>query len=109
MIASSLRGDPDLAAKYDLTTLLYTSVYISEVTRKNSPRLFDPEAVIAVKCYNLALTELFSYLQTRKLHNASGFELTAAGGQKIYFAQPLFQMPVKSPDSCSVPTTVRKI
>lgn len=96
MIASSLRGDPDLAAKYDLTTLLYTSVYISEITRKNSPRLFDPEAVIAVKCYNLALTELFSYLQTRKLHNASGFELTAAGGQKVYFAQPLFQMPVNA-------------
>jgi pimeloyl-ACP methyl ester carboxylesterase len=96
MIAASMRKSPDIAARYDLTTLLYTSLYITEVTEKNSPRLFAPEAVIAVKCYNQALTELFSYLQTRKLHTASGFELTAAGGQKIHFSAPIFKMPVKS-------------
>ena len=45
MIAASMRKSPDIAARYDLTTLLYTSLYITEVTEKNSPRLFAPEAV----------------------------------------------------------------
>ena len=94
MIASKMHDDPDLAAKYNLTTLLYTSIYIRQVTEKKSTRLFDPEAIITVKCHNLALAELFSYLYSRDLHSASGFELSAAGGEKIYFNAPLFKMPV---------------
>lgn len=96
MIASSMRNDPDQAIKYDLTTLLYTTLYIRQLIEKNAPKLFDPEVIIAVKCYNLALTELFAYLQDRQLHCSGGFELAAAGGQKIHFAKPVFKLPVKA-------------
>lgn len=96
MIAASLRNTPDEAVKYDLTTLINTSIYFDMVIKKNAPKLFDPEAIIAVKCYNQALTELFAYLRQRELHSASGFELTAAGGQNIHFTEPEFQMPVKA-------------
>lgn len=94
MIASTMKDSPDQAVKYNLTTLLYTSRYIRQVTEKNSTRLFDPEAIITVRCHNLALAELFSYLYHRNLHCASGFELSTAGGEKLHFNTPLFKMPV---------------
>ena len=96
MLASSMRSDPDAAAKYDLTTLLYTQEYFKHIIRNPSNRLFDPEVIIAVKCYNRALTELFAYLRERGLHTAGTFELTAAGGQVMHFDQPGFDLPVSA-------------
>ncbi len=94
LIASTMHNDPDQAVKYNLTTLIYTSTYIRQITEKKSPRLFDPDVIISVRCHNLALAGLFSYLYNRNLHCASGFELSAAGGEKIYFTAPFFKIPV---------------
>ena len=94
-LADQLRSTPDTAVSYDLTTLLYTQKYFRHITAHNSTMLFNPEAIIAVKCYNLALTELFSYLKERQLYAAGAFELTAAGGQIVQFDLPEFSLPVK--------------
>ncbi|MBE6355717.1 MAG: hypothetical protein E7058_01230 [Lentisphaerae bacterium] len=93
-LAAKLRSTPDIAVRYDLTSLLYAQKYFRNAIDKKTTVLFDPEAIIAVKCYNLALTELFSYLKERNLHTAGAFELTAAGGQIIQFTLPDFFLPV---------------
>lgn len=97
MIANSMRHDPEKAISYNLTTLIYTQKYFQFAISHQSSMLFDPEVIIAVKCYNSALTDLFSYLCERKLHTAGTFELTAAGGQIINFTLPKFSLPV-APD-----------
>ena len=94
MIADKMRDDPDRAVSYDLTTLIYTNKYFREILKKNTSRLCDPEMIIAIRCYNLALTQLFAYLQERNLHNNGGFELLAAGGQVMSFTMPEFKLPV---------------
>jgi len=95
LLAARMQDDPDTAIKYNLTTLIYTQKYFQYAIDNRSSLLFDPEAIVAVRCYNLALTELFSYLKQRNMHRAGAFELTAAGGQKIHFELPKFSLPVK--------------
>lgn len=94
VIAGQMRNDPDTAVRYDLTTIIYTNLYFQDMLSGKSSLLFDPEIIVAVKCYNLALTELFAYLRERNLHCAGGFELSAAGGQSIYFVMPKYSLPV---------------
>ncbi|MBE6376232.1 MAG: hypothetical protein E7043_03115 [Lentisphaerae bacterium] len=94
MLASGLRKKPDMAVRYDLTTLIYTQKYFQSSITGQSNLLFNPESIIAVKCYNQALTELFAYFKSRALHTAGTFELTAAGGQVIRFELPKFSLPV---------------
>lgn len=94
MIASRLQEEPEKAISYHLTTLIYTQNFFQYAISHHSALLFDPEVIIAVKCYNSALTELFSYLCERNLHTAGAFELTAAGGQTISFSLPKFNLPV---------------
>lgn len=93
--AEKHRDDADLAIRYELTALIYTHKYLAYGINNRSGLLFDPEVIVAVKCYNLALTNLFSYLKERKLHETGTYELTAAGGQKIHFQLPDCQLPVK--------------
>ena len=94
MLAAKLRKDPDMAVRYDLTTLIYTQKYFQKLLDMQSNVLFNPEAIIAVKCYNQALTELFAYFKSRQLHTSGAFELTAAGGQEVRFDLPKFSLPV---------------
>ncbi|MBE6358601.1 MAG: hypothetical protein E7057_05065 [Lentisphaerae bacterium] len=95
LLAAHYRDTPETAVRYDLTTLLYVQKYLEELLKNRSSKLFDPEAIVAVKCYNLALTNLFSFLQQRSLHTHGTFELTASGGQVIHFAKPAYSLPVK--------------
>ena len=95
ILAAKLQDDPDRAIRFNLTTLIYTQKYFQYAIANRSSLLFDPEAIIAVRCYNLALTELFSYLRERNLHRSGSFELSAAGGQKLLFERPRFTLPVK--------------
>ena len=95
LLAARLQDDPDNAIKYHLTTLIHTQKYFQYIIDNHSPLLFNPEAIVAVRCYNMALTELFAYLRQQDLHRAGAFELTAAGGQKLHFELPKFSLPVK--------------
>lgn len=88
--------EPDKAVRYHLSVLLHAQEFLESVINNPGADLFDPDIPVAIKAYNLALTELFSYLRARKLHSANGFELTAAGGQLIRFSSPGYNLPVKS-------------
>jgi len=95
ILAEHFRNDPDKAVKYHLSALIHAQNYIAEVISSDSNNLFDPDINVAVRAYNMALTELFSYLKQRKLHTASTFALMDAGGNTINFVEPKFALPVK--------------
>ncbi len=94
-LANRVRDDADAAMRYNLTSLIYAQKYLAHAVANRSGSLFDPEVIVAVKCYNLALTNLFAYLCERNLHTTGTFELTASGGQIISFQMPVNRLPVE--------------
>ncbi|MBQ9803462.1 MAG: alpha/beta hydrolase [Lentisphaeria bacterium] len=95
ILAEQYRHEPDKAVKYYLTALIHAQDYIAGVISDSANDLFDPDIQVAVRSYNMALTELFSYLKKRELHTASSFALTAAGGHSVNFTAPEFSLPVQ--------------
>lgn len=96
LLGKKFNGQPDKAARFHLSVLIHSQNFLEYVINNPGSDLFDPDIPVAIRAYNLALTELFSYLRNRKLHSASGFELIAAGGQLIRFAPPEYKLPVQA-------------
>ena len=87
------QNDPEQAARYYLSAVLYSYAYISKLDRVESA--YNPARLGMIRVYNLALTELLSYLSHKKLAVRSGFELRAAAGQVVFFEVPDFRLQVK--------------
>ncbi len=94
LLGEKFRNHPDKAVRYHLTVLIHTQDFLEHIVNNPGADLFDPDIQVAIRAYNLALTELFSYLQSRNLNTASSFELNAAGGQVIRFAPVEYKLPV---------------
>jgi len=91
--AKKYSNNPDRAAAFHLTTLLYCNTgLLNSVTGK--AHLLNPELQMTARNYNYALTKLFVYLSNKKILRKSGFALTAACGEKIMFSAPYFQLPL---------------
>ncbi len=95
LIAEKKIDVPDCAVGYYLTVLIHTQNYLTDMINTQGSDFFNPDIQVAIRAYNIALAELFTYLQERKLHTSNSFELTAAGGQLVRFAAPQYKLPVK--------------
>ena len=85
-------SDPDTAARYYLSAVLYSYNYLIKLDKVES--VYNPSRLVMLRVYNLALTELFSYLDSKKIGAGSGYELTAAAGQTVFFKKPDFRLKV---------------
>ena len=85
-------SDPDVAVRYYLSAVLYSYNYLVNLDKLES--VYHPSRLGMLRVYNLALTELFLYLENKHIERSSGFELTAAGGQTIFFNKPDFRLNV---------------
>ena len=87
-------SDADTAARYYLSALLYSYAYLTRLDQVQS--IYQPSRLRMMRIYNLALTELFSYLCRKKLDRSGGFELTAAAGQTVFFSVPECRLGVEA-------------
>ncbi len=87
------RSDPDTAARYYLSAALYSYGYLAALDRPDLEP-YNAERLLMMRIYNLATTELFDYLHRRGLHLKSSFSLNAAGGQRVNFQSPEFELPL---------------
>lgn len=87
------RKDPDTAIRYHLSAALYSYGYLAALDRPDL-KPYNAERLQMMRIYNLATTELFDYLHRRGLHLKSSFSLSAAGGQRVNFLAPQFELPL---------------
>jgi pimeloyl-ACP methyl ester carboxylesterase len=85
-------SDADTAARYYLSAVLYSYNYLIRLDKLESA--YSPARLGMIRIYNLALTELFSYLCSKKIERNGGFELSAAAGQVVFFQKPEFRLGV---------------
>ena len=85
-------SDGDTAARYYLSAVLYSYNYLINLDKVES--VYQPARLGMIRIYNLALTELFSYLCSKNIECSGGFELTAAAGQTVFFQKPDFRLGV---------------
>ena len=82
--------DPDTAVRYHLAAALYSYAYLL-VLDDPGAHPYNADRIVVMRIYNLALTEIFDYLQKRSMWNSCGFSLMAAGGMQVAFEAPEFE------------------
>ena len=85
-IGQRYKSQPDIAARYHLSALLYSYCYLA--LEDPAEQKYNPNIVLMLRIYNCSLTELFCYLKDKSLLNKSNYELATASGQKITFKKP---------------------
>lgn len=86
----------DKAVSGYLSAVQYCQQYLGSFDRPmENP--YSPVRLRMVRLSNLAQTELFVYLRSRRLLARSGFHLTTLTGRPVQFQTPDFRLPV-SPD-----------
>ena len=85
-------SDPDRAAGYHLASIYYSYCYLAVLDRPQDH--FSVDRMMMVRCYNLALTELYAYLHQRALNEKSSFELSMPTGRRVNFDKPVYQLPL---------------
>lgn len=90
-------SDPDTAARFFLSSALYSCSYLALLDRPDQ-KPYNAERLAMMRTYNLAISELFDYLNKRGLALKSAFSLNAAGGQRITFLPPRFELPLPERD-----------
>ena len=92
-IGLRFRSDPDTSIRYYLSAALYSYGYLAALDRPDL-KPYNAERLQMMRIYNLAATELFDYLHRRGLHLKSSFSLNAAGGRRVNFLSPKFELPL---------------
>lgn len=87
------RRDPDTAVGYYLSAALYSYGYLAALDRPDL-KPYNAERLQMMRIYNLATAELFDYLHRRGLHLKSSFSLNTAGGQRVNFLPPQYELPL---------------
>ncbi len=82
------------AISYYLSAIIYAEMFLENIAVSGKQDFFDPDVAVAIKGYNLALGELFDYLNKKSLHKSGAFELISAGGQICKFENPLDKLPI---------------
>ena len=77
-----------------LTAIIYANMFLENIAVSGNQEFFNPDVAVAIKGYNLALGELFDYLNKKSLHKSGAFELISAGGQLCRFETPLDNLPI---------------
>ncbi len=88
-------SDPDVAVRFFLSSALYSYSYLALLDQPDL-KPYNAERLAMMRTYNLAISELFDYLNKRGLELKSAFSLNAAGGQRITFLPPRFELPLPS-------------
>ncbi len=84
---------PDRAIGYYLAAALYSYGYLYAIDRPGEEP-YNPDRIVMIRIYDIALGEIYTYLKDRKLVDSYGYTLTAVGGQKIHFEKPRFELPL---------------
>ena len=84
--------NPDFAARFLLSSLLYCSEYLKNQDSESDP--YDSRRLQIMRIANRATVEFFHYLRSRGLERRAGFELVAAGGQAVRFRPPVYRLSV---------------
>ena len=87
-------SDPDRAVRFFLSSALYSYGYLAVLDRPTL-KPYNAERLAMMRTYNLAISEIFGYLNKRGLALKSSFSLNAAGGQRVTFLPPRFELPLK--------------
>ena len=88
-------SDQDVAVRFFLSSALYSYSYLALLDQPDL-KPYNAERLAMMRTYNLAISELFDYLNKRGLELKSAFSLNAAGGQRITFLPPRFELPLPS-------------
>ncbi len=90
-IGLRMRRDADTAIRFYLSGALYSYAYLVELDQP-SLEPYNAERLAMLRIYNLSISELFGFLNDRGLALKSAFSLTAAGGQRVNFGTPEFEL-----------------
>lgn len=88
------RSDPDLAVRFHLSAALYSYGYLSVLDQPDL-KPYNAERLLMMRIYNIAIAEIFDYLQERGLQLKSSFSLNTAGGQRVTFLPPRYELPLE--------------
>ena len=84
-LAQKHRRNADLSASLLLTSLVYSHAALTGQGRRAA---FAPEVVLVQNIGNIALMQLFEYLEKKKIALNGSFSLRSAGGRQIFFRMP---------------------
>lgn len=84
---------PDDAIKYFLSAALYSYAYLYALDNPGATP-YNENRIFVIRTYNLAIGEVFAYLKQRKLNRRSEYSLSTVGGQRLFFTQPQYKLPV---------------
>ncbi len=87
--------DPDEAIQFFLSAALYSYSYLAVLDRPNL-KPYNAERLAMMRIYNIAISEIFSYLDSRGIALNSSLTLNAAGGQRVTFLPPRFELSLES-------------
>ena len=87
-------GNPDVAVRFFLSSALYSYGYLALLDRPDL-KPYNAERLAMMRIYSIAISELFDYLNKRGLALKSSFTLNAAGGQRVIFLPPRFELPLE--------------
>ncbi len=93
--STALRKPNDEAVCFWLSAAIYARKYISTHLRDDidPSNICDPGSFVVIRRYNVAITEIFEYLKSKKIESNSGFQLFSAMGEPIYFKLPIYRVP----------------
>ena len=81
--------DPDQAARFFLTAVVYSYAYLQAADRpERNP--YNPDRITMMQIYNTALTEFLADLRRRGLADHSDYQFTLIGGETVRFRSPEF-------------------
>ena len=87
--------DEDKAAYYYLSACIYSYSYLFKAHYFTSPPSpFEPEYLFACRFYNYSATEIFKYMQNKKLLTTGNFKLPFLNGE-VKFTMPVNNLPRK--------------
>ena len=92
------RDNADLSSRYFLASAVYSSCFLKYLDNVSEP--YDEQRIRLIRIHNLAVTELFFYLKSRRLERRSGFEIPMPGGseRQVRFNEPVYDLPVAEKD-----------
>lgn len=91
--------DPDVSIRFFLSAALFSYTYLALIDQPDL-KPYNAERLTMMRIYNLAIAEIFDYLDERDLELKFSFTLNAAGGQRLTFLPPRFELPL-APQSFS--------
>ncbi len=84
---------PNRAIGYFLSAALYSYGYLLALDDPGR-HPYSADRVQMIRIYNMAISEIFDYLRSRDLARHEGYAITAAGGERVTFTAPRYDLPL---------------